>query len=170
MEKKITNMVFKKVLQSSPYHVNGEFSSNGHWLVRNDWALSLKKRRELGMIGFINRITRGVTQFAVDRLQGREVLDPGFERLLDAVNLADYKPLNLSKIKPVMGYRKNDLENQQVVSVNFGKNTPTLDVEYAPLCFFDSESETHFKDRYSPIVILKHGEIVAMLMPLRPSN
>lgn len=157
---------FKKLSKSENIFLESGYASNGKWLFNVNWLKSVASR---GNIQVRNRVTKAQVEFVNKKLSSEYINTRPVSAVVSNVNLKAYRPVDLSEqVKVRQGYKHGKPDSFGTVAFQLGTNGPCIDAEFYPALLWDTETTAHVCGDTDPIVVLKAGEIVAMVAPLNP--
>lgn len=161
---------FKKIGNKETLFVQNGLVSNKHWIFSTDWLLSLSRKRDLGMIGLCQRVSKALSNATMRRLKDEDYPTFNLEGVLESLDMSEYRPA--SRIEYHYGFVRGDSDNWDVVRMSFGvKNSPSIDVEYGAAIFFDSSTVILVGKADRPVLLQNSsGKIVAAIAALSPEK
>lgn len=161
---------FKKIDSKETLFVQNGLVSNRHWIFSTDWLLSLSRKRDLGMIGLCQRVSKALSNATLKRLKDETYPTFNLQGILDSLDMGEYRPAK--SIEYRHGFVRGNPDNWDVVRMSFGlKDSPSLDIEYGAAIFFDSSTVILVGKENRPVLLQNStGKIVAAIMPLNPEK
>lgn len=164
---------FKKLVATEAVYIGGGFASNRHWIFNTAWLLNLPRRRDLGMINLLNRVSKAQVNAVQARLNDERYPTYDLEALVKATDLKKYRPAKCLNFE--LGFFKGNPNNYTAVAMSFGTNStawtsPWVDVEYSAAFYFDADTTVMHAGPNEPVAIVKAGEIVGLIAPLNPAT
>jgi hypothetical protein len=156
-------MNFKKIrVSESVYAEDGFISNSSCWVFSVEWLNQFPSRENLQLR---KRAERVRTNTVTTRLQGSKVDTIGIQEVVKLVDLSTFRKAYLSETKQVMGFKGGDPFKHEAVALCI-RGAATLDIEFTPALYWDSEVTIMVRKNTDPVVIVKAGKIVGLISPI----
>ncbi len=158
---------FKPIVKGETLTLEGGYMTNGKWCFQADWLESFPNASNLEIR---KRIRETKLALVEARLAGKDVVRRGVAEVVRAVKLEDFRAVSLSEARAHKGYRHGKATEKTTVAMILAggsKGSAALDADFYPALTWDSETVVMVRDSKTPIVLVKAGEIVGLLSPMK---
>lgn len=157
----------KTIKRGTDIYFQGDIVATNHFMISRSFLDSIKCKG-LGFTRFKNKINKELCKTIELALKGER---PRFLKSILSIfntSLEGYIEAPRESIQFYTGLDKYE-KSMDLLGFNI-EGAPILDIEYAPLLFFNIETKIYFRGELEPIILKLNGETAAVCIGMRKES